>query len=48
LIIKLLLRCFINNRHCRNNKRKEKNIEGKESKNPKENYVTFGEDARCS
>jgi len=36
-----LLGCFINNRHCKNYKRKGKKIEGKESKNPKENYVTF-------
>jgi len=36
-----LLRCFINNRHCRNNKKKGKKIEGKESKNLIENYVTF-------
>jgi hypothetical protein len=40
-IIELLLRCFINSRHCRNNKRKGKKIEGKESKNLIENYVTF-------
>jgi len=36
-----LLGCFINNRHCKNYKRKGTKIEGKENKNPKENYVTF-------